>query len=141
MTAVDYSTRAVAYCQRHHVVDGLRFRHGDAEHLPFPEAMFDAVINIESSHCYGDMGRFLREGYRVLRPGGYLLWADHRPPEQLLGLYEACKRSRFAMVHAQCITSNVLAAMTHRSAPNRALIDRRVPRFVRPIFYHFAGIE
>ena len=141
LTAVDYATRAVAYCQRHHGGAGVCFRHGDAEHLPLPEARFDAVINIESSHCYGDMGRFLREVYRVLRPGGYLLWADHRPPAQWAGVYEECTRARFAILHAQCLTSNVLAAMTHRSAHNRALIDSRVPRLARHMFYHFAGLE
>ncbi len=36
------------------------------------------MINIESSHCYGSMTRFLSEVSRVLRPNGYLLLADLR---------------------------------------------------------------
>jgi ubiquinone/menaquinone biosynthesis C-methylase UbiE len=44
--------------------------HGDAENLPFPQVSFDAVINVESAHCYGSIERFLAEVHRVLRPGG-----------------------------------------------------------------------
>ena len=67
MTAVDFSARAVRFCQEAHPIDGLTFVHGDAEALPFDDESFDAVINVDSSHCYGSMPAFLREVKRVLR--------------------------------------------------------------------------
>ena len=38
----------------------------------------DVVLNVESSHCYGSMPRFLAEVRRVLEPRGYFLHADFR---------------------------------------------------------------
>ena len=76
VTGVDFARNAVNFCRRRHRHDALTFTRGDAERLPFPDASFDAVLNVESSHCYPDVPRFLREVRRVLRPGGALLFAD-----------------------------------------------------------------
>ena len=46
--------------------------------MPFPVSSFDAVVNIESSHCYESMDAFLAEVCRVLRPGGRFFFADLR---------------------------------------------------------------
>jgi ubiquinone/menaquinone biosynthesis C-methylase UbiE len=141
MTGVDYSARAVEFCQRTHRVEGLRYVHGDAESLPLDGEQFDAVVNVESSHCYGDMGRFLREAHRVLRPGGHLLWADHRPPHRIDALHRDIRRAGFAVIKEETITTNVLAALADLGKHYRALIDQGVPRLARRIFYDFAGVE
>jgi SAM-dependent methyltransferase len=49
---------------------------GDAEALPFADAEFDVVLNIESSHNYPHLEKFFAEAVRVLKPGGYLVHAD-----------------------------------------------------------------
>lgn len=54
----------------------LFYVHGDAENLPFEDSEFDVVINVESSHNYPDLGRFIREVARVLKPGGHLSHVD-----------------------------------------------------------------
>ena len=59
-------------------VPGLDFVHGDAENLPFADESFDAVINVEASHAYPRLSRFLAEVARVLRPGGHFLYTDFR---------------------------------------------------------------
>jgi ubiquinone/menaquinone biosynthesis C-methylase UbiE len=56
--------------------DALRFVQGDAERLPYEDNEFDVVINVESSHNYPDLGRFLSEVARVLKPGGYFSYLD-----------------------------------------------------------------
>ena len=56
---------------------------GLATDIPLQNDTVDLILNVESSHCYGDQPRFLQECFRILRPGGYLLWADLRP----IGLY------------------------------------------------------
>jgi ubiquinone/menaquinone biosynthesis C-methylase UbiE len=51
---------------------------GDYEHTTFSSASFDAVYAIESS-CYAqgaNKSAFLREAYRLLRPGGRIVVAD-----------------------------------------------------------------
>ena len=70
MVAIDLSPRAVALCRARFALPALSFEVGDAERLPFGDASFDAVLNVESSHCYGHLAAFLGEVRRVLRPGG-----------------------------------------------------------------------
>src|SRR6202012_3533303 len=77
-TGLDLKPVGIAFCRKRHNLPGLDFVQGDAENLPFPDQSFDAVINIESSHCYPRFPRFLAEVARVLRPGGHFLYADLR---------------------------------------------------------------
>ena len=51
---------------------------GSALDLPFEDGSFDAVINIESSHCYPDFRKFIAEVERVLKPGGIFSITDMR---------------------------------------------------------------
>ena len=60
MLGVDYSKSAVKLCSRIHSVPSLTFKQGDAESLPCADKSFDIVLNVESSHCYGSMDRFVR---------------------------------------------------------------------------------
>ena len=60
MTGMDFSQEAVDLCNRHRRAPGLTFVCGDALSMPFPASSFDAVVNIESSHCYESMDTFPR---------------------------------------------------------------------------------
>jgi SAM-dependent methyltransferase len=51
-TGLDLNPAGIAFCRARHNLPGRDFVRGDAENLPFPDQSFDAVINIESSHCY-----------------------------------------------------------------------------------------
>jgi SAM-dependent methyltransferase len=57
-------------------LDALSFVQGDAENLPFEDGEFDVVINVESSHNYPDLSRFIEEVVRVLKPGAYFSHVD-----------------------------------------------------------------
>jgi SAM-dependent methyltransferase len=78
-TGLDLNPAGIDFCRKRHNLAGLDFVRGDAENLPFDDQSFDAVINIESSHCYPHFSRFLAEVARVLRAGGHFLYADLRP--------------------------------------------------------------
>ena len=82
-TGLDLNPTGIAFCQKRHRLAGLDFVQGDAEDLPFADQSFDAVINVESSHCYPHFPRFLAEVERVLRPGGHLLYCDLRPRDRI----------------------------------------------------------
>ena len=57
---------------------------GNALHLPFPDAAFDAIVSTESFHWFPDQGLALAEFHRVLAPGGRLLVAlVHMPLETM----------------------------------------------------------
>ena len=53
-----------------------------AEALPFQDASLDAVSCRTAAHHFQDLGKFLDETARVLRPGGVFLLVDTVTPEE-----------------------------------------------------------
>ncbi len=53
---------------------------GDVDDLPFGDAAFDAVTCRIAPHHFADIGRFIAEAARVLRPGGLLAVVDNIVP-------------------------------------------------------------
>jgi len=142
MTGVDFSRDAVALAsQRHAGVANLSFLAGDAEALPFPDASFDIVINVESSHCYGHVDRFFAEAVRVLRPGGWFLYADCRGDADMAKLHTLlATQPAWTQVGHEDITGAVADAMEADDQRKRALIREFIsPRF-QPLFGEFAGL-
>jgi ubiquinone/menaquinone biosynthesis C-methylase UbiE len=79
IVAVDFSHQAVSLCKS---VTGISERGeictSDARHLPFCDGSFDAVIAI---HIIGHLAaherkQVITEAFRVLRPGGTLIFRD-----------------------------------------------------------------
>lgn len=79
VTGVDLVEANIAEAKTRESLPVLTFALGDATALTFADESFDVVVNIESSHCYSSIEKFLSEVKRVLRPGGLFLYADHRP--------------------------------------------------------------
>jgi SAM-dependent methyltransferase len=140
---LDFNPAGIRFCKkRHATVPGLRFVEGDAEHLPFPDAAFDAVINVEASHCYGNFPGFLDEVARVLQPGGHFLYADFRFTDG--GDIEKWDRA-LAAVPMQTnafreINAEVLRGMDYNAVRSRTLIERHMPKFLHSLGRDFAGI-
>jgi demethylmenaquinone methyltransferase/2-methoxy-6-polyprenyl-1,4-benzoquinol methylase len=86
---LDYSPPMLARARRKAVKAGIRnridFIHGEAVHLPFPEASFDAVgisfafRNLTYKNPLGPLS--LGEVLRVLRPGGRYVIVESSQPE------------------------------------------------------------
>ncbi|MCB9884652.1 MAG: class I SAM-dependent methyltransferase [Planctomycetes bacterium] len=142
-TGIDYSAAAVKLCRgAHGSVAGLTFVTGDAEHLPLPDASCDVVVNVESSHCYGDVTKFFGEVARVLRPGGHFAYADFRSPADMEKV--AAQLAATAGLHLTehfDITERVLAALTSDDARKRRLIEEIVPPRLQHLFGEFAGLS
>ena len=141
MTGVDFSTKAIRFCRERYHLDGLAFLRGDAEALPFGDESFDAVINIESSHCYGSMLAFLSEVHRVLRPGGHFLFADFRTAEHRDRLHEQLAGTRMTILEQQDVTPHVLEALRQDSDRRSDLIRRSVDKRLVGTFREFAAVE
>ncbi|MBA3074851.1 MAG: class I SAM-dependent methyltransferase [Anaerolineae bacterium] len=139
VVGVDYSDNAVNLCLEHYRVEGLSFVPGDAENLPFDDQSFDIVLNVESSHCYGSMVDFLAQVKRVLKPGGYFMFADFRNLEQLDELEEQLKQSGMVLITHENITPNVIKALDADHGRRFAHIQRGVPKMLHKLLREFAG--
>ncbi len=139
LTGLDFSEGAIDFASAHHTDPRLRFVHGDAENLPFADASFDAVVNVESSHCYPDVDRFVAEVYRVLRPGGSLLFADLRAREDVEALRRSFPAAGFQVEAEEPITANVVRALELDTPRRAAFVRERAPRPVRKHALNIAG--
>jgi len=79
VTGISTSEVGVARAEQRAGARGLgnaRFEVRDAQANGFPDDSFDRVWVMESSHLMPDKAAMLREGVRVLRPGGRLVLCD-----------------------------------------------------------------
>ncbi len=140
-TALDLNLAGINFCKQRHHIDELNLVQGDAENLPFAPDTFDAVINVEASHCYPNFPRFLAEVARVLRPGGHFLYADFRFSEQIAEWEKAIAAAPLKILHTRSINAEVLRGMNRNSARSQDLITRHLPRFLHSLGRDFAGIK
>ena len=139
--ALDLNATGVQFCRQRHRVDGLRFEQGDAEHLPYETGTFDAVINVEASHCYPHLPQFLAEVARVLRPNGHFLYADFRFKDRLAEWDAAIAGAPLRIRQRREINAEVLRGINLNSARSLELIQQHLPRFLRALGRDFAGLE
>ena len=140
-TALDLNPAGIRFCQEQHRVEGLRFVRGDALHLPFEPDTFDAVINVEASHCYRSLPRFLSEVARVLRPGGHFLYTDCRFADGVAEWEGALGAAPLQPRQRREISAEVLRGMTRNSARSLERVTRHLPKFLHPLGADFAGIQ
>ncbi|OSC41331.1 class I SAM-dependent methyltransferase [Mycobacterium decipiens] len=105
---IDMSAEAIAFCRRTHPL--VDFRVGDALNLPLGEAACDVIINLESSHSYSNLAKFLSEVRRISRPGAWFLHADLLGVEDWDQVRMRLKGLGFSTESDRDITANVLAA-------------------------------
>jgi SAM-dependent methyltransferase len=139
-TGLDLNPTGIRFCQQRHAVPGLKFVQGDAQKLPFADCSFDAVINVEASHCYPNFPCFLAEVARVLRPGGHFLYTDFRPGEALAEWDAGIAAAPLSVVQTRDIGVNVLKGMESNAERSLALIRERLPRFMYSLGRDFAGV-
>jgi SAM-dependent methyltransferase len=140
-TALDLNPSGIHFCQTRHRINGLTFMQGDAENLPFNANTFDAVINVEASHCYPSFPRFLTEVARVLRPRGHFLYADFRFADGIAQWEAALDAAPLRVVSKRNINADVLRGMKRNSARSMELVRRHLPGFVHPLGRDFAGVQ
>lgn len=139
-TGIDLNPAGIALCEQRHQVEGLSFFRGDAEALPFAPETVDVVINIEASHCYSQFPHFLNEVARVLRPGGYFLYADFRFNSERIAWELALARAPLEVARGQVISLDVLRGLDLNAARSQELISRRLPKWLQGVGRDFAGL-
>ena len=142
LTGVDFSAEAVGHCQSWYAdQSNLEFIEGNAQDLPFEDATFDVVYNVESSHCYGDMGAFVEQAFRVLKPGGKFCWTDLRDAKTMETLPALFESKGFEIVESADVVQEVLRALDEINETKMKAIEEKVPNSVRRSFETFAGVK
>lgn len=140
VTGLDYSPATVRLARRlNSDTPALSFQVGDAENLPFADGEFDIVVNIESSHCYGNVEAFAREVGRVTAPGGWFTFADMRGRGALTELDRQLAATGMELVETRDISANVVAALDAAEARKRQRIERSW--FLRRFMSEFSGSQ
>jgi ubiquinone/menaquinone biosynthesis C-methylase UbiE len=138
---LDLNPAGIQFCRKRHRLPGLEFVCGDAEKLPFADASFDCVINVEASHCYASFPQFLAEAARVLRRGGVLLYADFRFEDGIEMWEKQLAAAELKKELETDISGCVLRGMAENSNRSRALVSRYLPKFLHKLGSDFAGIK
>jgi SAM-dependent methyltransferase len=144
-TGLDVAASAIAFCRSTYgETDRLRFVEGSALDLPFPDASFDVLLNVEASNDYGDRPRFFAEVARVLKPDGVFLYTDSFRAAQADQMKEELAAAGFKAEFTD-ITANVAEACRLDSPRRRELIARHAPLLGRLLFArqlaNYAGVE
>ncbi|CAD5218900.1 unnamed protein product [Bursaphelenchus okinawaensis] len=104
---------------------------GDAEDLPVKSNTFDIVLNIESSHLYGNPESFFSEAFRALKPGGHLCWADLRRIHKKDEPIQHAQKAGFKLVELQIINQQILNGIQLTSTEYDKILDK-APIFIQP---------
>ena len=98
--------------------DRVRFHHGTAIQLPFPDETFTHILSIEGPEHFDTRERFLHEARRVLQPGGVIAMADfivkNKPRNPLEALVAEAARKLWQVPRA-----NVYPAETYNAEDAR----------------------
>jgi SAM-dependent methyltransferase len=138
---IDRDPTAVDFCNKYWGKPGLSFIQGDAQCLPLPDDSFDVIINVESCHRYENMGLFLAEVKRLLRPDGIFLLTDFRTNQQMAELISQFNESGLVLTGNDNVTSQVVRALELDDDRRRNLVKNLVPRFLHRIALDFAGAK
>src|ERR1044071_239193 len=141
MIGLDIAVNAVRIAKEYFGVEGIDFVQGSAEHIPFADESFDVVINVESSHAYGSVPRFLSEVKRVLRTGGYFLCSDIRTAKDASTFKQEMHMCGLQVITEENISNNVRQAIEQEEPIKQKRIHENIPGFMQAIFRQFAGVK
>lgn len=85
VTALDLTPEMLVSAKKFITGNGhsnVEFVEGDAENMPFQDETFDIVTCRIAPHHFPNVKDFIKEVYRVLKPGGRFLLNDNAAPEK-----------------------------------------------------------
>lgn len=141
LVGLDIAKASTEFCRKHFDIAGMQFVTGDAQAMPFADAGFDIVFNVESSLNYPDMDAFLREVDRVLKPGGRFLIADYRRRKGLVRLEAAIRAMGYSVVEIENISPQIIRGLELSESGKLAVIEKHAPRILHGTIRRFARLS
>lgn len=143
---VDISQNQIDFCRRIYSSNNqIEFYLGDSENLTTNEAIkdmeFDLIINVESSHCYGNFQKFVQGVDKLLKPGGVFVITDFRPAKDFANMESALTAYNMKIEKNEDITINVLHALKLDEKRRASMINKSVHGILRPLFKKFSGLQ
>jgi ubiquinone/menaquinone biosynthesis C-methylase UbiE len=124
--------------ERFSKITNLRFKVGNAEHLPLSAGTAHAVINVEAAHLYDSPTKFFAEVLRILENGGTFFHADlawqDRDPSKVIS------DSGLKIVSVEDITANVLQSL-EADSERRESIVASFPVKMQNDFRDWSGVK
>jgi ubiquinone/menaquinone biosynthesis C-methylase UbiE len=136
---IDLDKIAANFGNKHYKVEGLKFEQGDAQSLNVPACSMDVVFNVESSHRYPDMDKFLSEVDRILKRGGYFLITDFRYKEEMDEFKTQIAKLNYKCFDEQLINENVVRSLELDTPRRENLVKKLTPRFLHKTALNFSG--
>lgn len=138
---IDLSESAINWCKQHFQFNNSSWTQGFADALPVADMSVDVIVNVESSHCYPSMEKFLSEVKRTLRPNGYLAFCDLRRSSGVENLDTVINKSGLDVIKHYEITPQVLNALDCISRTRDDQITSVFPALFRSAVRDFAAVK
>ena len=138
-TGLDLNPAGIEFAKNRHHLPNLDFVEGNAQALPFADESFDALVNVEASHLYPDVPKFLSEVKRVLRPGGHFLYTDFRPRSEVAEWEADLANSGLRQISMSVIDQNVLRGNEKNSPRKQERISQHHGSAVSRTFARYAS--
>lgn len=138
---IDLSEKAIELCQSISTFPNGKWIQGSADALPIPDNSVDVVVNMESSHCYLSMTQFLSEVKRVLRPDGYMAFADLRRCTKVEELDNTIRASGLDVLERCDITPQVVDSLNRISDRRKAHINATYSKIWRQAVRDITAVQ
>lgn len=89
VVAVDILGASIDIAKAFNQIDGVQYKKGDLFELKFADNEFDVIVFLETIEHLNEPTLFLKEFFRILRPGGCLIVSTPNPVSYMNILYQA----------------------------------------------------
>jgi len=138
ITGIDQSASNIELAKKLTGKDNVKFLVQSADEMNLPLNSFDAVVNLESSHCYTDKGAFLKNVYSLLKPGGTFMYADIFVSANIGKIRDYLTSLGFTIEKETDITAGVIESLNERTVVRISFFKKVIVPLFLDSFYGYA---